>query len=110
MDGLVWMFLGIMLCASCATGIIFELTKQKIARAVNIGVPTILAGLMASSVIWLPMIAKLRHYEYPGEASEGTAFLLLFAGYPLCLAIITFLAYWLIQIEPTPTVAGFRLK
>lgn len=99
-----------MLSASCAAGIMFELRKQKIARAVNIGIPAILTGLMASSVVWLPIVAKLQHSEYPGEASVGAAFLLLFAGYPLCLATITFLAYWLIEIEPSATVTSFGLK
>jgi hypothetical protein len=72
------------LLSACVTGVIFELRKKKIARVLNIGIPTILAGLMISSVPWLPMMAKLRHSQYPGEASEGAFFVLLFAAYPLC--------------------------
>jgi hypothetical protein len=109
-DGLASLLLGVLLCAACVTGAIFELRKKKVARNLNVGIPTILAGLMASSVLWLPMVAKLQHSQYPGEASEGAAFLLLFAGYPLCLAIITFMAYWLIEIDPSTTVTGLGLK
>jgi len=56
------------------------------------------------------MLARLQHDQYPGEASEGAAFLLLLAGYPICLAIITSVAYWLIEIEPNPTVTSLDLK
>ncbi len=98
------------LCSACLAGIVFEVRKREVARAWNIAIPTILAGLMISSVIWLPMVARLQHEQYPGEASEGAAFLLLFAGYPLILAVITFLAYWLIDIEPSPTITGLNLK
>src|SRR6266481_2842259 len=86
-DGFAWMLSGILLCSACVTGVIFELRKKKVARALNIGIP---------------MIAKLQHSQYPGEASEGAFFLLLFAAYPLCLAILTLVAYWLIEIEPGP--------
>jgi hypothetical protein len=109
-DGLVSILLGGSLCVACVTGVILEVRKQGVARALNIGIPTTVAALMASSFIWLPVLAKLQHSEYPGEAAEGAAFLLLFAGYPLCLAVITLLAYWLIDIEPNRTETGLGLK
>jgi hypothetical protein len=109
-DGLASMVLGILLCAACVTGTIFELRKKKVARVLNIGIPTIVAGFMIFSAVWVPMIAKLQHSQYPGEASEGAFFLLLFAGYPVCLAILTLGAYWLIEIEPSPTIGDLSLK
>jgi uncharacterized membrane protein required for colicin V production len=109
-DGLTSMLLGALLCVACVTGVILEVRRQGAARALNIGIPTTVGALMASSFFWLPVLAKLQHSEYPGEAAEGAAFLLLFAGYPLCLAIITLLAYWLIDIEPSRTETGLGLK
>ena len=109
-DGLALQVLGTLLCFACLAGIVLEVRKRKVARTWNITIPAIVAGMMVSSVFWLPMLAKLQHYQYPGEASEGAAFLLLLAGYPICLAIITFVAYWLIEIEPNPTVTSLDLK
>ena len=109
-DGLASMLPGILLCSACVTGVIFEVRKKKVARVLNIAIPSILAGLMISSVLWLQIAAKLRHSQYPGEASEGAFFVLLFAAYPLCLAILTSVAYWLIEIEPSPTVRSLGLK
>lgn len=108
-DGLAWMSFGIVVCIVCLAGWILELRKYRIARVVNVGTPAALAVLMASSVIWLPLIAKFQHSQNMGEAYEGAAFMLLLAAYPLCLAIITFLAYWLIDIEPIPTATGLGL-
>src|ERR1700746_1138582 len=87
-DGLAWLSFGIVLCILCLAGWILELRKYRIARVVNIGTPAALAGLMASSVVWLPLIAKFQHSQYVGEAYEGAGFMLLLAAYPLCLAII----------------------
>lgn len=109
-DDLPSMLLGIVVCGACLMGVIFEVRKKTVARALNIGIPTLLGVLMVSSLLWLPLVAKLQHWQYPGEASEGAAFLLLFSGYPLILAFFTFAAYWLIDIEPSPTITGLGLK
>jgi hypothetical protein len=104
------MLLGALLCVACVTGVILEVRKQGLARALNVGIPATLTALMASSLFWLPILAKLQHSEYPSEAAEGAVFLLLLAGIPLCLAIITFLMYWLVDIEPNRTVTQLGLK
>ena len=109
-DALATVILGILLCGASIAGIVFELGKRKIALLVNVGIPAILTALMVSSVLWLPLVAKLQHSEYPGEAVEGAVFLALLAGYPFCLAIVTLMAYWLIEIEPNSTVRGLDLK
>jgi hypothetical protein len=109
-NGIVPIILGILICSACVTGAMFELRKQKIARAINIGIPTIVAVLMVSYAIWLPMLAKSRHSQYVGETSEGAVFLLLFALCPICLAAVTYLVYSLIEIEPSQTVTSFGLK
>lgn len=83
------MLLGTVLCAACVTGVILEVRKQRVARALNVGIPSTVTAFMASSVFWLPMLAKLQHSEYPSETAEGAVLLLLFAGIPLCLAVIT---------------------
>jgi len=100
---------GVLLCMVCLAGWILELSKRRLARAVNIGIPAILTCLMVSWVVGMPAIATFQHSQHLGEAYEGAFFILLLAGCPLCLAVITFLAYWLIDIEPSPSPTALGL-
>ncbi len=109
-NGLAPIILGILICSACVTGAMSELRKQRIARAINIGIPALVAVLMVSYAIWLPLLAKFQHSQYIGETSEGAFFILLFALCPTGLAVVTCLAYSLIEIEPNQTVTSFRLK
>jgi hypothetical protein len=66
-DGLTSMLLGALLCVACVTGVILEVRKPGLARALNVGIPATVTALMASSLFWLPILAKLQHSEYPSR-------------------------------------------
>ena len=63
---------------------------------------------MATSLIWLPLVAAHQANGNVGEAGEVAGFLLVLSLLPLCLAALTGIAYWTIGIGPEkhPTKIG----
>jgi hypothetical protein len=94
-----WRVFALAVCAGALAGIAFEIGKCKAARKFNVSFPAILGAILASSFIWLPMLAKILHWEHPGDAQEGAAYLFAFSLLPFLLACITELGYRLIDIE-----------
>jgi len=99
-EELFWRMFAMAVCAGVLGGIAFEIGKGSAARALNVGVPAILGGVLASSFIWLPTLAKIQHWEHPGDAYEGAPYLFVFSLLPLFLACVMELAYRLIDIQP----------
>ena len=87
-------------CAGLALGVIFELSHRKAARLLNVGIPVVAGVVLASSVIWLPILAKAQHWEHPGDAYEGAPFLLIFSLVPFFLAAMTEVMYRVIDVSP----------
>jgi hypothetical protein len=81
-------------CVGCVAGIIAEIRGYRGAAAINIGIPSLLALLMASRSVWGPAIAHIRSPYYTAEQTEGDAFLMLFSIVPFCLALTASLLYW----------------
>lgn len=97
-EEIVWRVFGAIVCIASVTGIVLELLKHRLAQVVNVATPTLVAVVMATSIKWIPILAA---YEgHPGDADEGAIFLLIFSLVPLCFALITGVAYWVIDIEP----------
>jgi hypothetical protein len=87
-------------CAGLALGVLFELSNRKAARLLNVGIPALAGIVLASSVIWLPILAKTQHWEHPGDAYEGAPFLLIFSLVPFFLAAMTEVMYRVIDVSP----------
>ncbi len=64
------------------------------------GIPVLAGLVLASSVIWLPMLAKTQHREHPSDAYEGAPFLLIFSLVPFFLAAVTEMMYRVIDVSP----------
>lgn len=96
--------LATIVCLGSAIGIVLEALRNRWARIFNIGVPAIVTATMLASSVWFPFVAHMRNDPYVGEASEGAAFVLILAGVPFCLTLCVALVYWLIDIDPDPTV------
>ena len=97
---LYWRLFAGGVCAGLALGVTFELFHRKAARLLNVGVPVLTGVVLASSVIWLPILAKSQHWEHPGDAYEGAPFLLIFSLVPFFLAAMTEVMYRVIDVSP----------
>jgi hypothetical protein len=98
-EGLLLRAFALAVCAGALAGIACETGKYKAARKFNVGLPAVLGTILASSFIWLPILAKIQHWEHPGDAREGAGYLFVFSLLPFFLACITELGYRLIDIE-----------
>ncbi len=90
-------------CVASVVGFTLELLKHRLAKPLNISTPACVGVLMATSIIWLPMLASHEPNGLQGEAAEGAGFLVILSLIPICLAAITGMAYWAIDIAPDRT-------
>lgn len=97
---LFWRILAGVVCAGLAAGVILEALNRKPARLINLGIPSIVGLILASSAMWLPALAKIQHWEHPGDAYEGTPYLLIFSLLPFFLASVIWLTYRMIGGSP----------
>jgi len=104
-EGLFWRMFAMAVCAGVLGGIVLEIGKRKAARTLNVGIPAILGTILASSLVWLPMLAKLQHWEHPGDAYVGAPYLFGFSLLPLFLACVVELGYRLTNISPNSEAA-----
>jgi len=100
---LYWRLSALAVCAALLVGTVFEMGKRKSARMLNVGVPVILGAVLASSSIWLPILAKIQHWEEP--ITVEPAYLFVFSLLPFFLACVVELAYRLINTSPDSAVA-----
>src|SRR4051794_18502096 len=95
---LFWRASEVVLCAGSLLGVSLEVAKHKVARILNVGVPAVTGIVLASSVVWLPMLAQAQHSEHPTDAYEAAPFLLVFSLVPFFLACTVELADRLLDI------------
>ena len=78
--------------------------KRKTAKMVNVGVPVIVGVVLALSFIWLPILAKIQHWDRP--ITVEPAYLFVFSLLPFFLACVVELSYRLINGSPKSAVAS----
>jgi hypothetical protein len=91
--------LGAVWCSWCLLGFAAEIMQHRWARRINIALPVSVAAFMASTVLWLPAVTK------DGDREEAAAFLFLYAGFPICFALLNYLVYRLtkgVDANPGP--------
>jgi len=89
--------LGAVLCSWCVLGFAAELIHHRWARRINIALPASIATFMASTVFWLPLVTK------DGDRFDAAIGFLLYAGAPICLTVLNYLAYRLTRgIDASP--------
>jgi hypothetical protein len=83
-------------------GIVLEIGKCKAARTLNVGAPAVLGAVLASSFMWLPIVARVQHWP---PITVEPAVLFVFSLLPFFLACVVELAYRLINTSPDSAVA-----
>jgi hypothetical protein len=90
---LYWRIFAVVVCAGLIGGVVLEIRNQRVARIVNVAVPAGVGVILASSIVWLPMLARVQQWEHPTDAAEGSPFLLVFSLVPFFLACVAELTY-----------------
>ena len=94
---LFWRLLALAVCSALLVGTAFEIGNRKTARMLNVGVHVMLGGVLASSFIWLPILAKIQHWEAPITIEPAIFF--VFSLLPFFLACMVELGYRLIDTK-----------
>jgi hypothetical protein len=97
---LYWRVVAGGICAGLAAGAILEVANRKTARLLNVGIPALAGLLLATSIIWLPILAKIQRWEHPADAYEGAPFLLIYSLLPFFLAAAMEVVYRVINVSP----------
>jgi hypothetical protein len=79
--------LGAIACSWCLLGFVAEILRKPWAKRINIALPATVAVFMLSTPIWLPRVTNDGDRF---DAALGFAFL---AIAPICLAVLSYLAY-----------------
>jgi phosphatidylserine synthase len=101
---LYWRLFALAVCAALILGTVLEMGESKMAKKLNVGVPVIVGAVLALSFIWLPILAKIQHWEKP--ITVEPAYLFVFSLLPFFQACVLELAYRLINISPNSAVAS----